>query len=86
MMINTLMSINDPIAIFLIILGCAIVIAAVALIIYKVLHPKLKQEEKKIDEEKAVQEELNRVLEPIDDEKLSQDIQNYKSDEDKPKK
>ncbi len=77
-----LIDMNSPVVILLLILGCAALIAVIALIIYKILHPKLKQD-KKIDEEKALQEELNRVLEPIDDEKISKDIQNYQSDEDK---
>ncbi len=77
-----LIDMNSPVVILLLILGCAALIAVIALIIYKILHPKLKQD-KKIDEEKALQEELNRVLEPIEDEKISKDIQNYQSDEDK---
>ena len=77
-----LIDMNSPVVILLLILGCAALIAVIALIIYKILHPKLKQD-KKIDEEKALQEELNRVLEPIDDEKISKDIQNYQSYEDK---
>lgn len=77
-----LIDMNSPVVILLLILGCAALIAVIALIIYKILHPKLKQD-KKIDEDKALQEELNRVLEPIEDEKISKDIQNYQSDEDK---
>ncbi len=83
-MLNFLISINDSISIFLIVLGIAIVIGVVAIIIYKIIHPKLK-EEKKIDEEKAVIEELNRVLEPIDDEELSEQIQEYKDEIDEKK-
>lgn len=77
-----LIDMNSPVVILLLILGCAALIAVIALIIYKILHPKLKQD-KKIDEDKALQEELNRVLEPVEDEKISKDIQNYQSDEDK---
>lgn len=83
-MLNFLISINDSISIFLIVLGIAVVIGVVAIIIYKIIHPKLK-EEKKIDEEKAVIEELNRVLEPIDDEELSEQIQEYKDEIDEKK-
>ena len=58
----------------------AAVIALAAYIVYKILHPKLKKDEE-IDEEKVLQEELDRVLEPIEDEELKKQIEDYKEDE-----
>lgn len=67
--------------ILLIILGIAAVIALVTFIIYRLTHPKLKDEDK-ISEEQALKEELDRVLEPVDDEKVAKDISSYKSPDD----
>ena len=62
----------------------AIVIAATALIggvafgIYRLLHPKLKEER---DTSNDVKEELDRVLVPVEDEETSKKIQNYQDEE-----
>lgn len=71
---------TNPAIILLIIIGIAAFIALAAYIVYKLLHPKLKKEE--VDEEKVLREELDRVLEPVEDEELKQQIENYKEDED----
>lgn len=71
---------TNPAIILLIIIGIAAIIALAAYIVYKLLHPKLKKEE--VDEEKVLREELDRVLEPVEDEELKQQIENYKEDED----
>ena len=42
--------------------------------IYNKKHPK---PEEKIDEKKVAEEELNRVLEPINDEKIEEEISSY---------
>ena len=67
--------------IFLIVIGFFAVIAIVAYIIHKILRPKLKDEDKQ-DEKKNAQEELDRILQPVEDDKVSEEIQNYKEDDD----
>lgn len=49
----------DNLIIFLIILGAAGLIALVAFIIHRLMHPKLKEDKK--DEQEIVKEELDRV-------------------------
>ena len=71
---------TNPIIVLLIILGIAGVIAIAAFVVYRLLHPKLKKEEE-TNEEKILQEELNRVLEPVDDEDIKKQIEDYKEDE-----
>ena len=68
---------------FFVILGIAAVIAISAFVIYRLLHPKLKQE-KPTEEEKAhfVEEELNRYLKPVEDEETAKKISEYKDEED----
>lgn len=68
-------------AIFLIVLGFFAVIAIVAYIIHRILRPRLKDEEKKKTEEENAQEELDRILQPVEDEKIAKEIQDYKEDE-----
>ncbi len=64
--------------IFLIVLGFFALVAIVAYIIHRILRPKLKDEEEKHDEKQYAQEELDRVLQPVEDDKVSEEIQNYK--------
>lgn len=71
---------TNPIIVLLIILGIAGVIAIAAFVVYRLLHPKLKKEEE-TNEEKILQEELNRVLEPVEDEDIKKQIEDYKEDE-----
>lgn len=68
-------------AIFLIVLGFFALIAIVAYIIHRILRPRLKDEEKKKTEEENAQEELDRILQPVEDEKIAKEIQDYKEDE-----
>ena len=68
--------------IFLIILGFFGVVAIIAFIIHIFLRPKLKDEEKKNTEEENAKEELDRILQPVEDEKVSSEIQNYKQNDD----
>lgn len=69
--------------IFLIILGFFGLIAIVAFIIHKLLRPKLKEkEEDKPTEQDYAKEELDRVLQPVEDEKVSKEIQDYKQNDD----
>ena len=63
-----------------IIIGTFAAIALVAFIIYKMLHPKFKDEDK-VDEKEAVRENLNRVLEDVEDPETAEKIANYHEDE-----
>ena len=71
----------DTLWIFLIVIAFFAVVAIVAYVIHKILRPKLKEEEKN-DEQKNAQEELDRILQPVEDDKVSEEIQNYKEDDD----
>ena len=70
--------------VFLIVIGAFSFIAVIAFIIYRLLRPKLKGEEvdKEKTEEDYAKENLDRVLEPVEDEKISKEIQDYKQDDD----
>ena len=67
--------------IFLIILGFFGVVAIVAFIIHIFLRPKLKEDKKNTEEENA-KEELDRILQPVEDEKVSKEIQDYQQNDD----
>lgn len=69
-----------PLIILVIIIGVAASIALVAFLIYRYMHPKIKQEE--FDENKAAQEELERILQPIEDETIAEEVANYVDDKD----
>ncbi len=68
-------------AIFLIVLGFFALIAVVAYIIYRILRPRLKDDDKKKTDQENAQEELDRILQPVEDEKIAKEIENYKEDE-----
>ena len=72
----------DGLWIFLIVLGFFALIAIVAFILHKLLRPKLKQKEDKPTEADYAKEELDRVLQPVEDEKVSKEIQDYKQNDD----
>lgn len=74
----------DSLWIFLIVLGAFAVIAIIAFILYRLLRPKLKNDDsdKEKTEEDYAQENLDRILQPVDDEKVSEEIQNYKQNDD----
>ena len=65
---------------FIIIISLAAVIAIVAFIIYKILMPKLKED--KPTEEDILNEEMTRVLQPIDDPDTAKQVSEYKNEED----
>lgn len=74
----------DSLWIFLIVLGSFGLIAIIAFILYRLLRPKLKgdkKEEEKTEEDYA-KEELDRILQPVEDEKVSKEIQNFKQNDD----
>ena len=73
-----------PWAIFLIVLGVFAFIAIVAYIIHRILRFRLKEDEsknKEEDEKKFAEEELNRILQPVEDEEVAKQIEDYKEDE-----
>ena len=73
--------VNTGLIAFIAIIGAAALIAVVAFVIHRFLHPKLKSENEKPSEEEIMKEELDRVLQPIEDEKTAEEINNYKDDE-----
>ena len=68
-------------AIFLIVLGFFAVVAIVAYIIHRILRFRLKDEKKEEDEKKIAQEELDRILQPVEDEEVAKQIENYKEED-----
>jgi len=70
----------ETLIIFLIVIGAAALITIIAFLIHRLMHPKLKDEKK--DEAECAQEELDRVLVPIDDKKTAEEISNYHDKED----
>ena len=70
----------DSIIVLAAVLVAAGVIALAAWLIYSALPPKLKQEEK-TDKDYA-QEELNRILQPVEDEETAKQISEYKEKDD----
>lgn len=67
---------------FIIIAVCA-VIAIAAFVIYRLLNPKMKQNQPTEEQkEQFLQEELDRVLKPIEDEETAKKVSEYKDDED----
>ena len=75
----------QPILILLIVIGSFAVIAIVAFIIYRLLRPKLKDENKEQKtEQDYAQEELDRILQPVEDEQTAKEISNYRQNDDEP--
>ncbi len=73
----------DNLWIFLIVIGAFAVIAIVAFIIYRLLRPKLKDDSKEQKTEKDyAQEELDRILQPVEDESVAKEIQDYRQNDD----
>ncbi len=62
------------------IVSVSAIIAIVAFVLHRFLHPKLKDEDK-LSEKEIAQQELDRILQPVEDEKTAQQINNYKDDE-----
>ena len=65
---------------FLVVLGVVVVIAIVSFLIYLYLRPRLKHDDKPSEEE-ILHEEIDRVLQPIDDEETAKAVQQYKDEE-----
>ena len=65
---------------FLIVLGSVVFIAAFTFLIYIYLKPRLKRDDKPT-EEQILNEEMKRVLQPIDDEETAKAVEQYKDEE-----
>lgn len=63
------------------IIGAAALIAIVAYVVHRFMHPKLKSDDEKPSEEQIMKEELDRVLRPVEDEETAKEISEYKEDE-----
>ena len=63
------------------ILATAGIIAIVAFVIHRVMHPKLKSDDEKPSEDQIMKEELDRVLQPVEDEETAKEISEYKEEE-----
>ena len=76
-------AIEQPIIILLIVVAAFAVIAIVAFVIYRLLRPKLKDEgkEQKTEQDYA-KEELDRILQPVEDESVAKEISNYRQNDD----
>ena len=76
-------AIEQPIIILLIVVGAFALIAIVAFVIYRLLRPKLKDEgkEQKTEQDYA-KEELDRILQPVEDESVAKEISNYRQNDD----
>ena len=73
----------QPFIILLIVIGAFALIAIVAYVIYRLLRPKLKDEgkEQKTEQDYA-KEELDRILQPVEDENLAKEISDYRQNDD----
>lgn len=70
-----------PVIILLVIIGVAGIAAIVAFSIHRSLHPTLKEDDKKPTEEEILKEEMDRLLEPVEDEETAKEIEDYKEDD-----
>ena len=75
-----LLEINQGLMILLIVIAAAAVIAIIAFLLYLYLRPKLKQDDKPT-EEQIINEEMNRILKPVDDETTAEPINDNKYEE-----
>lgn len=72
-----------PFVILLIVIGAFALIAIVAYVIYRLLRPKFKDESKEQKtEQDYAQEELDRILQPVEDEHLAKEISDYCQNDD----
>ena len=72
---------NSGIITLVAIIVAAALIAIIAFVIHRVMHPKLKSDNEKPSDEQIMQEELDRVLQPVDDEETAREISDYKDEE-----
>ena len=69
----------QSVLVLLIIIGVFAAIALIAFIVFKLLHPKLKED--KPSEDQIIKEEMDRFLKPIDDDKVAKEVSEYKDEE-----
>ena len=67
--------------IFVIVIGVAALIAIITFVIFRLLRPKLKEDDHKPSEEEIREEEMKRLLKPIEDEDTAKAVENFKEDE-----
>lgn len=72
--------ITNSLVTFAIVIGSIAVIGVVAFVIYRATHPKLKDEEEKTEKDYA-KEELDRILQPVDDEETAKQISEFKDED-----
>ena len=72
---------NSGIITLVAIIVAAALIAIIAFVIHRVMHPKLKSDNERPSDEQIMQEELDRVLQPVDDEETAREISEYKEEE-----
>ena len=70
-----------PVGVFFIVLGSVAFIALLAFLLYLYIRPKLKIDDKPSDEQ-LLEEEMNRLLKPIDDDDTAKAVSEYKDEED----
>lgn len=70
-----------PIITLLIIIAAFAVIAVVAYVLHRVLRPKMKNEDKKPSDEEMTKENLDRLLQPVDDDQVAKQISEYKDEQ-----
>ena len=71
---------SKELIILIVILGITALVALISYIVYRYLHPRLKEE--KPSEEQLLKEEMDRMLQPIEDEKIAKEVEAYKEKED----
>lgn len=67
--------------IFLIVIGIAGLIALVSFAIFKFLRPKLKVDDKPTQQD-VINEEMSRILKPIEDDETAKAVNDYKEEDD----
>ena len=77
-----ILEVSTDLIIFLVVLGSAAVIAIVAFLIYLYLKPRLKHDDRPT-EEQILHEEMDRVLQPIEDEETAKAVESYKEEDEK---
>ena len=69
-----------PVGVFFIVLGSVAFIALLAFLLYLYIKPKLKVDDKPT-EEQLVEEEMNRILKPIEDDETAKAVSEYKDED-----
>ena len=72
---------DNSFIVLLIVLGFFAAIAITTFIIYRIMHPKLKDQHQNTEQENA-KEELDRILQPVEDEKIAKEIEDYEQKDD----